>query len=163
MIRRTQTLWKSVFMNIAEIMGNQSNCSKIKVGAVIEKNRRIISTGYNGPAAGQKHCDSHFDKVFDENSEKFKSRLEFYKSEFFLDLHKDFSYKRELHAEANAILFADKSIRDCNIYVTYCPCLYCAKLILSSGIRKVFFKYEYAGREGLDFFEKHSIETEKII
>ena len=121
------------FMEIAEKFSTLSTCGRLKVGAVITKNNRIISTGYNGVPSGLQHCcEIHkgIDFSIPENNEK----------------HKQFSAQYELHAEQNAIVEAAKNgiaLNGSILYTTVEPCDYCRKLIAQSGIKKVFYRYKY--------------------
>lgn len=121
------------FMEIAEKFSTLSTCGRLKVGAVITKNNRIISTGYNGVPSGLQHCcEIHKDIDFSipENNE----------------MHKRFSTQYELHAEQNAIVEAAKNgiaLNGSILYTTVEPCDYCRKLIAQSGIKNVFYRYKY--------------------
>lgn len=121
------------FMEIAEKFSTLSTCGRLKVGAVITKNNRIISTGYNGVPSGLQHCcEIHKDIDFSipENNE----------------MHKQFSAQYELHAEQNAIVEAAKNgiaLNGSILYTTVEPCDYCRKLIAQSGIKNVFYRYKY--------------------
>ena len=121
------------FMVIAEKFSTLSTCGRLKVGAVITKNNRIISTGYNGVPSGLQHCcEIHkgIDFSIPENNE----------------MHKQFSAQYELHAEQNAIVEAAKNgiaLNGSILYTTVEPCDYCRKLIAQSGIKNVFYRYKY--------------------
>lgn len=121
------------FMEIAEKFSTLSTCGRLKVGAVITKNNRIISTGYNGVPSGLQHCcEIHkgIDFSIPENNE----------------MHKQFSAQYELHAEQNAIVEAAKNgiaLNGSILYTTVEPCDYCRKLIAQSGIKDVFYRYKY--------------------
>ena len=125
--------FNNFFMEIAEKFSTLSTCGRLKVGAVITKNNRIISTGYNGVPSGLQHCcEIHKDIDFSipENNE----------------MHKQFSTQYELHAEQNAIVEAAKNgiaLNGSVLYTTVEPCDYCRKLIAQSGIKNVFYRYKY--------------------
>jgi len=155
--------WNQFFMEIAEMYAGQSTCSKIQVGAIIVRNKRIISTGYNGVPSGEKHCNVHYYPIW-ENKYKFlyDTFEQFTKSSIFLEGHAKFSNENEIHAEQNAINFARQDVSDCDMYVTYSPCLYCAKNILTSGIKKVYYKNIYGSGDGLEFLNKNKIPTIQI-
>lgn len=120
-------------MDIAEKFSTLSTCERLKVGAVITKNNRIISTGYNGVPSGLKHCCEIYkgiDFSIPENDE----------------VHRKFSAHYELHAEQNAIVEAAKNgiaLNGSILYTTVEPCDYCRKLIAQSGIKKVYYRYKY--------------------
>lgn len=119
------------FLNIAEEIASNSHCVQLHVGAVLVKNNRIISTGYNGTPRGFKNCDEFF-----ENYNAQTDRAE----------HHDFSEKFEIHAEMNAILYAaihGNSIENCDIYVTHHPCNNCLKMLCAAGIKNIYYRYGY--------------------
>ncbi len=110
--------WDSYFMRIAREVSGRSTCDRKHVGAVIVRDRNILSTGYNGSIAGMPHCDEVGHML--ENDHCVAT----------------------IHAEANAILQAAKngvSIKDASIYVSASPCWNCFKLVVNSGIRKIYF------------------------
>jgi dCMP deaminase len=140
-------------MNLATDLAKRSHCVKAQVGAVLTKDTRIISIGYNGPPAGTHNCDEEFPDVGCPRDNKNSCSL-------------------ALHAEENAILYAVKNgatIEGTTLYLTLSPCLSCARLIFSSGIKKVWFKNSYAeykglsSDEGVDFLNKFGVETLKFV
>ena len=139
-------------MNLATDLAQRSHCVKAQVGAVLTKDTRIISIGYNGPPAGTHNCDEEFPDVGCPRDSKNSCSL-------------------ALHAEENAILYAVKNganLEGTTLYLTLSPCLSCARLIFSSGIKKVWFKNSYAEYkglptdEGVDFLNKFGVETLKF-
>ena len=120
-VRRTSD-WDQYFLNLARETATRSNCIRRQHGAVIVKNRRIRSTGYNGPPSGHAHCD-----------EGACPRAQ-------SDTPSGWSYDTcvAIHAEANAILYSSPEQREgASIYITGVPCFTCAKLIANSGITEV--------------------------
>ena len=114
--------WHEYFMNIAEQVATRSTCSRKHVGAVIVRDKTILSTGYNGSLRGAPHCD-----------------------EVGHDIENDHCV-RTVHAEANAVAQAAKhgiQIDQAEIYVTASPCLSCFKLIANAGITKIYYKEFY--------------------
>lgn len=114
--------WHEYFMNIADQVATRSTCSRKHVGAVIVRDKTILSTGYNGSLRGAAHCD-----------------------EVGHDIENDHCV-RTVHAEANAVAQAAKHgvrIDESDIYVTASPCLTCFKLVANAGIRTVYFKEFY--------------------
>jgi dCMP deaminase len=114
--------WHEYFMNIAEQVATRSTCSRKNVGAVIVRDKTILSTGYNGSLRGAPHCD-----------------------EVGHDIENDHCV-RTVHAEANAVAQAAKhgiQIDQSEIYVTASPCLNCFKLIANAGITKIYYKEFY--------------------
>lgn len=133
---------KNIFMKIAILFATQSTCQRHKVGAVITKDNKMISTGYNGVASGCVHCEDH---TFTKPGE-----------------HHEWSNVNEIHAEVNAILQADKTkLKGATLYCTLAPCNNCCKLIIASGIETVIYHEEYnkaAERKGLDMLIDNNIE-----
>ncbi len=141
-----------IFMKLAVDISKKSHCIKKKVGAIITKDTRVVSTGYNGPPSGTYNCDRDWPN---EGCPK--------------SLHGGCSYA--LHAEQNAIIFAYKNNIDLfntTLYTTLSPCLYCARLIFSSGIKRVLFMDYYSKykdiqiEEGLSFLKEFKIVVNKF-
>ena len=141
-----------IFMQLAENLAKRSHCIKRQVGAVLTKDTRIISIGYNGPPAGTHNCDEEWPDIGCPRDARGSCSL-------------------ALHAEENAILYASKNGADfqgSTLYITLSPCLPCARLIFSSGIKKVYYKNSYAeykelpSDEGVDFLNKFGVETVKF-
>jgi dCMP deaminase len=122
--------WDEYFMNIAREVASRSNCVKRKVAAVIVKDKRIISTGYNGTPRGVKNCDEGGCPRCNSFSESGKNLEECYCS----------------HGEENAIVQASYhgvSIKGATLYTTFSPCLICTKMILNAGLVEVVYNAEY--------------------
>ena len=156
-----------LFIETAKLFSKRSTCLRKQVGCVIVKDGRIISTGYNGTMSNQQHCSEYFAKYFlqDEyrNADTFEQWIN---SEEFYNLHRDFSIF-ENHAEVNCIAFAVKNginINNSIAYVTLSPCLDCAKLIISSGIKKVIYleKYDRDDR-GINYLIKNDVECVQFL
>lgn len=142
----------TTFLQIAYLVSQESKCCSWKVGAVIEKNGRIISTGYNGSPAGGVNCCDHAveqgwigAKVGETMEQTLVSGVRIKKIGLLPEhraAHSAWSATNEIHAELNAILFAARtgsSIEGATMYVTLSPCADCAKAIAQSGIRKLVF------------------------
>lgn len=136
-------------MDLALNLAKRSHCIKAQVGAVLTKDTRIISIGYNGPPSGTHNCDTDFTEEGCPRDSKGSCSL-------------------ALHAEQNAILYAAKNgavIEGATIYVTLSPCLACARIIFSMKIKKVIFYKSYASfkgiqsDEGVDFLRKFGVEV----
>ncbi len=137
-----------IFMNLATDLALRSHCVKAQVGAVLSKDTRIISIGYNGPPSGTHNCDEEWPVTGCPRDNRGSCSL-------------------ALHAEENAILYAVKNgadLQGSTLYLTLSPCLPCARLIFSSGIRKVLYKHSYAAFKGLesddgvDFLTRFGVE-----
>src|SRR5437868_8959682 len=148
----TKLSFDHIFMNLATDLAKRSHCVKAQVGAVLTKDTRIISIGYNGPPAGTHNCDEEWPETGCPRDSKGSCSL-------------------ALHAEENAILYAVKNnvaIEGCTLYVTLSPCLACARIIYSMGIKKVFYVQSYAKYkgigldEGVDFLQKFGVEVEQF-
>ncbi len=123
--------WDEYFMRIAQTVAMRSNCIKRKVAAIIVKDRRIISTGYNGTPRGLPNCNEGGCPRCNALGESGKSLEECYCS----------------HAEENSIVQAayhGVNIKKATIYTTFSPCLLCTKMILNSGIAEVVFSNQYS-------------------
>ncbi|MCH8330857.1 MAG: dCMP deaminase family protein [Bacteroidetes bacterium] len=138
-------------MELAINLAKRSHCVKANVGAVLSKDTRIISLGYNGPPAGTHNCDEDFPETGCPSDSRGSCSL-------------------ALHAEENAILYASKngtSLEGATLYVTLSPCLACSRTIFTMGISKVIYVDSYAEfkgldtDEGLDFLKKFGVEIEK--
>ena len=137
------------FINIAHELASASKCVSKQVGAVIVKDGRILSTGYNGTPAGYTNCCEHW------NDE--------YTSE-----HHEWSKTYEIHAEMNAIIWAARegiSIKNATIYVTLEPCSDCSKNIIASGIKRIVYdkSYEHTNSDVVtNFIKENGVVIEKI-
>lgn len=140
-----------IYMHLAEQLALRSHCVKMKVGAVLTKDTRIISLGYNGPPAGTHNCDEEWTETGCPRDSKGSCSL-------------------ALHAEQNAILYAAKNkvdMQGSTLYVTLAPCIACARVIFSIGIKKVVYKNSYAEfkgigiEEGVEFLKKFNVDVIK--
>lgn len=159
--------WDKTFIEIAEKFAEHSTCVKRKVGAVLVKDLRILSTGYNGTPSGFCNCNEVF-KYRDEKTGKINLNTGVvYVSNFQLNArdfitHHDFAERYEIHAEQNCLSFAAKngvSTDSCILYVTTAPCAQCAKLIIASGIKEVVYKEIYKNGFGLDLLKEADIKV----
>ena len=128
--------WNEYFMAIAEQVASRSTCDRKHIGAVIVRDKTILSTGYNGSLRGSPHCDEVGHDI--ENGHCV----------------------RTVHAEANAVAQAAKNgvaIDGSEIYVTSSPCLTCFKLVANSGIRTVFYKEFYRDVRITNYAQEASI------
>jgi dCMP deaminase len=129
--------WDDYFMQIAVQVATRSTCDRKHVGAVIVRDRTILSTGYNGSVRGMPHCDDVGHVMEDGHC------------------------VATVHAEANAIIQAAKNgtaIDGADIYVTASPCWNCFKLIANSGIKRIFYMEFYRDERVLEIAEKAGIE-----
>jgi len=129
--------WHEYFMDIAEQVATRSTCDRKYIGAVIVRDKMIQSTGYNGSMRGAKHCNEAGHLM--ENNHCV----------------------RTVHAEANAICQAARNginINNSEIYITASPCFTCFKMIVNSGIKKVYYKEFYRDERIKKFAEELGIE-----
>ena len=134
------------YMQTAKIFAELSHARRLHVGAIVVKDDRIISIGYNGmPAGWDNNCE---DKVWDITGDyELKTKSEV------------------LHAESNAISKLARSSESgdgATMFITHAPCMECSKLIYQSGIKKVYFGQAYRDTSGIEFLNKCKIEVEKI-
>jgi dCMP deaminase len=122
--------WDNYFMNIAKVVASRSNCMKRKVAAIIVRDKRVISTGYNGTPRGTRNCNEGGCPRCNNMATSGTNLDECLCS----------------HGEENAIVQASYhgvSLKDAIIYTTFAPCLMCTKMIINSGIREVVFNMDY--------------------
>ncbi len=145
--------WDEYFLMLAKLAATRSTCLAFPVGAVIVKNKQILTTGYNGSPSGSAHC----------TAQGFC-----YPGLTSCDASKNLP-SRAVHAEANAIAQAAKhgiSTEGSSIYVTLEPCLSCLKLIISAGIQEVFYETPFNSGESVlvrDSFISEGLVTLKQI
>ena len=130
-----QTKYDKAYLKMALEWGELSYCKRRKVGALIVKDKMIISDGYNGTPTG-------FENVCEDDEGYTKWYV--------------------LHAEANAIAkvsSSTQSTKGATLYITLSPCRECSKLIFQSGIKRVVYNKKYKDTSGLEFLEKAGVET----
>ncbi|WP_282630310.1 deoxycytidylate deaminase [Empedobacter sedimenti] len=133
-----QLRYDKAYLRMAYEWANLSYCQRKKVGAIIVKNRMIISDGYNGTPSG-----------FENNCEDEEGNTKWH----------------VLHAEANAILkcaTSTQSAEGATLYITLSPCKDCSKLILQAGIKRIVYIQQYKDSSGLEFLEKTGIIIQQI-
>jgi dCMP deaminase len=138
--------WAEAFMDTAERFAQLSSAKRLHVGAVVVKDDRIISIGYNGmPSGWDNNCEDEF--VNEVGDLVLKSKVEV------------------LHAETNAIAKLAKSNESglgATMFITHAPCLDCAKLIFQSGIGSVLYRNSYRSDAGIEFLKKCKVEVEQL-
>jgi dCMP deaminase len=141
MVKKVRVSWEKYFMNIAIEVATRSTCDRKNVGAVIVREKTILSTGYNGSIKGLPHCDEVGCEMVDGHC------------------------VRTTHAEANAIVQAAKNgvrIDSAEIFVTASPCYNCFKLIANAGIKKIYYYEFYRDERILEHAKKAKIQLLKI-
>lgn len=112
--------WDQTWMETALVMAKRGTCSRLKVGAVIVKDKRMISTGYNGAPSGLAHCNH------DDGGDMIDGHC-----------------ARAEHAERNALIFAGRKAKDATLYSTASPCLSCARLMVTVGLKAIIYLEKY--------------------
>ncbi|MDO4691807.1 MAG: dCMP deaminase family protein [Porphyromonadaceae bacterium] len=138
MSENKQLILDKRYLRMAEIWAENSYCERRKVGALIVKDKSIISDGYNGTPAG-------FENICEDEEGLTKQYV--------------------LHAEANALTKVASSTNNCSgatIYITAAPCIECAKLIIQSKIQRVVYSEEYRLTDGVDLLKRAGIQVDFI-
>ena len=139
---------KEYYIELAKLTAKLSTCVSKQVGGVlVSKDGRVLMTGYNGTAKGCKHC---FD-IFNTNFNRIR--------------HHKWSIENELHCEENILMYCCKNKMGTDntiLYLTLSPCIHCAKLILQSGIKEVYYLEEYdLDKSGIKYLNNH-IKIKKV-
>ena len=144
-----KTKLKDAYMKTAETFAELSHARRLHVGAIIVKDDRIISIGYNGmPAGWDNNCEY---EILVEEGEDFATELK--------------TRPEVLHAETNAIAKLARSTEsglNATMFITHSPCLDCAKLIYQSGINAVYYRDAYRNEDGVSFLKQSGIRVEQI-
>ena len=141
--------WPIYFMDIATLVARRSTCTRRSVGAIIVKDKRILSTGYNGAPSGLAHCSETgcLREILNVASGERHELC------------------RGIHAEQNAIIQAalhGVSIDGADLYCTNLPCSICAKMIINAGIKKIFYRSGYADAMSEEMLEAAGVEIVKL-
>jgi dCMP deaminase len=123
--------WDQYFLTLTRDVAERSTCTRAKVGAVIVRDRNLLATGYNGAPSGLPHCTDVGCLIYESKTPTGEMEENCY---------------RTIHAEINAIAQAARngvSIRDADIYVTHTPCIHCLKVLINTGIKRIFYEKEY--------------------
>jgi dCMP deaminase len=177
-------------METAKIWANESYCKRMKVGAVLAKDGRILATGYNGTIHGAENiceCYEKFESAKEaEEALKTKNSIKcpdckgsgdislrgtpYYEPCFKCDgagilRHIDKTNEFTVHAEQNVIAFCAKNgipTKDTVLYITLSPCKNCAKLIIQAGIKEIVYSEDYRDSDGIDFLSQNGIKVTKL-
>jgi dCMP deaminase len=139
--------FRDAYMKVAETFAELSSAKRLHVGAIVVKEDRIISIGYNGMPAG---WDNDCEYEFKHPQTKITELV---------------TRKEVLHAETNAIAKLAKSTESgdgATMFVTHAPCMDCAKLIYQSGINHVLYRNSYKSDDGINFLAKAGVSVEKL-
>ena len=135
-------------MNITSLVAQRSTCTRRAVGAIIVKDKRILTTGYNGAPSGIKHC----------------LEVGCIREEMNIPSGERHELCRGIHAEQNAIIQAGYhgvSVKDAVLFCTNLPCSICAKMIINAGIIKIYYETGYADLMSQEMFEEAGVEVVK--
>ena len=135
--------WNEYFMEITEMVASRSTCDRAFVGCVlVNKDHRIVSTGYNGSVTGNPHCSEVGHTMRDGHC------------------------IATIDAEMNALLYCAKEgipVKGCTAYITHFPCLNCSKALIQAGIEKIYYKHAYRVDDyALSLFEKNGVQLQQI-
>lgn len=145
-LKKARPSWDEYFTRIAHEVATRSTCPRLAVGAVIVRDKRILTTGYNGSPSGMPHCDDVgcLIRIVDGRE----------------------SCQRTLHAEQNAIIQAayhGVSVRGSVLYCTHQPCLLCTKMIMNAGIEKVRYVIGYPDPLALELASDGGLEISQLL
>lgn len=132
---------EEMYMEMAEVVAKRSYAKRLQVGCLVVKDNRILSVGYNGTLPGDDNtCEHEKDGILVTKPDV-------------------------IHAEANAILKMARdgqAAKDAVLFSTVLPCIDCSKMIVASGIKKVYWRNHYRSTDGMSFLSSHNIEVELI-
>lgn len=140
----TRPSWESYFMEITRVVATRSTCLRRQVGALLVRDKRILSSGYNGSPRGLEHC----------------LEVGCLREELGIPSGQRQELCRGLHAEQNAIVHAAYhgiNIAGSTLYVTHQPCITCAKMIINAGIEKVIYSGEYPDQRSVELLSQAGI------
>ena len=147
-----------MFIKICQVVAQRSTCLRSQVGAVIVKDNRVVSMGYNGPVSGMPACNQ---------PDPLQEIL--LRSGALKPLGTECmgpNCTRSCHAETNAIAFAARagvSVEGCTMYCTMSPCINCAKVIVNSGIKEVKYLEEYRDTSGIELLVRAGLTVTRLV
>ncbi|MFC1566486.1 cytidine/deoxycytidylate deaminase family protein [bacterium] len=142
--------WDEYFMSITQEVAKRSTCMRRQVGAVLVKDKRILSTGYNGAVKGLKHC--------------YERENGCYRKENKIPSGQQHELCRGVHAEQNALLFACSQAHDTKgavLYSSVHPCVLCAKMIVQAGIKRIVYARDYQDDFAVEILNEAGVELVK--
>ena len=145
----TRPSWETYFMDIAHLVAKRSTCRRRAVGALLVKDKRILTTGYNGAPTGIKHCLD----------------IGCLREELNIASGERHELCRGIHAEQNAIIQAalhGVSIKDASLFCTNQPCSICAKMIINAGIRAIYYRSGYSDSLSMDLLGEAGIKIKQL-
>lgn len=142
--------WDRYFLKICRVVAERSTCTRARVGAVVVRDRLILTTGYNGSPAGHPHCTEVgclVVKSLNPEGQEEENCI------------------RTIHAEINAIAQAAKNgvtIKGADIYITHSPCMHCLKVLLNVGIQRICYEKEYKLERAAWLLEPRPVEMVRV-
>ncbi len=133
--------WDEYFMELAQVVAKRSTCNRRSVGTVLVRDKRILTTGYNGSPSGLPHCTDVGCLIVDGHC------------------------VRAIHAEQNAIIQAALhgiNLRGATCYVTSSPCVHCAKMLIAAGIERIVYMDSYTEEIGLEMARQAGVKMERF-
>jgi dCMP deaminase len=141
--------WETYFMDITALVAKRSTCLRRAVGAIIVKDKQILSTGYNGAPSNVRHC----------------REVGCLREKLNVASGQRHELCRGIHAEQNAIIqaaFHGVSVRDASLFCTNQPCSICAKMIINAGIQKIYYRSGYADPLALEMIEESGVKLVQL-
>lgn len=141
--------WDQYFMEITYVVAKRSTCLRRQVGAILVKDKHILTTGYNGAPKGLVHC----------------AEIGCLRQQLGIPSGERHELCRALHAEQNAMIQAANlgiSIEGSTLYCTTAPCSLCAKMLINAGVKRVVFEGDYPDERAMDFFREAGIKVEQL-
>jgi len=142
--------WDEYFMSLAHLISSRSTCLRRKVGAVIVRDKRILSTGYNGAPSNMAHCID----------------IGCLRQQLGIPSGERHEICRGIHAEQNAIIQAARygsTIADAKVYITTHPCILCAKMLINAGVREIIYEGEYPDEMAAEMLKEAEIKVTRYV
>jgi dCMP deaminase len=146
----TRPSWDQYFLTITRQVAERSTCNRAKVGAVIVRDRSILATGYNGSPAGLPHCTEVGCLIYSSTTPSGETEENCF---------------RTIHAEINAIAQAARngvSIQGADIYITHTPCIHCLKVLINTGIRRIYYERPYKLHTVEELLEHSDVTLQRV-
>jgi len=146
-----------MYMEIAEVMAKQSYAERLKVGAVIVRDHRILSVGYNGTPHGMSNvCEELYEDI---------EYVPTNDGDTYIKVMKQRTNANVIHAEMNTVLKLARdgeSGKGADFFITHSPCFECSKALLTIGIKKVYYRSQYRSTVGIDLLTQNGVEVEHV-
>jgi len=156
-------------MKVAEVYAQLSHAVRLKVGAIVVKDNRVISIGYNGTPAGWDNCCEEYEFIMEGPDTDYQTMVDggytFGADRDTVGYVKSTTKPEVIHAESNAIAKLAKNHESgdqATMFITHAPCIECAKLIFTAGIKSVFYRNTYRDKSGIEFLKKCNVEVNQV-